>query len=458
MQIDIPTPEWAVPFLEPARYKVAYGGRASGKSHAFAENLIDRCLDGGVRAVCIREVQSSIKDSVRQLLVDKIQKFGLGTQFEVMEQEIRCPGNGLILFRGMQSYNAENIKSLENIDIAWVEEAQTLSAHSLRLLRPTIRKPGSELWFTYNPRHETDAVDAFFCGKAPPADSVIRAVNWQDNPWLPDVMRQEMRADYASDPEMADHVWGGGYERITDASYYAKHIAAAEREQRIGHYPYDSRYQVMTAWDLGIDDYTAIWFIQEIDGKPRIIDYYESSGFGLDENIRAALPELNDDVMERAASLVEMGRDRSFKYGMFYFPHDIRARDIGNGMTRVETVMQENVPRRLINVGSQNGPVDRINATRRILPLCTFNRTENVMLGISRLRRYRRKENVQMGTLGGPLHDDASHGSDAFGEFAVNWAREVEPYAPPPIKEIPQGMVMLSPPPEPGLGPRRTAV
>jgi len=193
--LTIDVPRAFAPLLKPSRYKGAYGGRGGAKSHFFAEQLILRCFAKQTRAVCIREVQDTIKDSVRQLLVDKIQKLGLGAAFDCLEAEIRGKNGSLIIFRGMQSYNAENIKSLENFDIAWVEEAQTLSDKSLRLLRPTIRSEGSELWFSWNPRHDTDPVDAFFRGAKRHPDSISVSVNWNDNPWFPDVLRQEKNAD-----------------------------------------------------------------------------------------------------------------------------------------------------------------------------------------------------------------------------------------------------------------------
>src|SRR5690242_82654 len=187
-QLIVEAPDALLPLLKPARYKAAYGGRGGAKSHFFAEQIVLRCFSRKTRVACIREVQASIKDSVRQLLIDKIEKLGLGWAFDVLETEIRgrqgTPSAGsLIVFKGMQSYNAHNIKSLEDFDIAWVEEAQTLSDISLRLLRPTIRKDGSELWFSWNPRHETDAVDKFFRGESPPENAVIVSVNWYDNPW-----------------------------------------------------------------------------------------------------------------------------------------------------------------------------------------------------------------------------------------------------------------------------------
>lgn len=171
--LDIRVPEAYAPLLKPKRYKGAHGGRGGAKSHFFAEQLVVRCYGKTTRAVYIREVQNSIKESVRQLIVDKIAALKLGAFFEILESEIRGSNGSLIIFRGMQSYNAENIKSLEDYDIAWVEEAQSLSAHPLRLLRPTIRKDGSELWFSWNPRFETDAVDLFFRGGKPRDDATV---------------------------------------------------------------------------------------------------------------------------------------------------------------------------------------------------------------------------------------------------------------------------------------------
>ena len=184
---------------------------------------------------------------MRQLLIDKIAKFDLGGSFNVFESEIRGRNGSLIVFKGMQSYNSENIKSLEGYDIAWVEEAQNLSETSLRLLRPTIRKPGSELWFSWNPRHETDAVDRFFRGGKHRDDAALVAVNWHDNPWFPQVLNSEKESDYANDPEMAEHVWGGNYEIVSEASYYARLIAEAERQGRIGDFPHDQGLTVVTS-------------------------------------------------------------------------------------------------------------------------------------------------------------------------------------------------------------------
>ena len=200
--LSLETPRAFLPLLKPARYKGAYGGRGGAKSHFFAEEVLLRAIEEPIRIICIREVQNSIRDSVRQLLVDKIQALELGAHFEVLDAEIRVHNGGLINFKGKQSYNAANIKSLEGYKIAWVEEAQTLSQHSLDLLRPTLREEGSELWFSWNPRFNTDPVDAFF-RKTPPPDAVSVCVNWSDNPWFPVVLCREMQHDFETDPDKA---------------------------------------------------------------------------------------------------------------------------------------------------------------------------------------------------------------------------------------------------------------
>lgn len=443
--LAVEVPRAFAPLLEPKRYKGAYGGRGAAKSHFFAQQLVLRCICAPARAVCIREIQNSIRESVRQLIVDKIRYLGLGSFFTILESEIRGGNGAIIIFKGMQSFNAENIKSLEDYDIAWVEEAQSLSEISLRLLRPTIRKPGSELWFSWNPRHETDAVDKFFRGGNRRNDTVLVPVNWNDNPWLPDVLRHEKDSDYAADPEMAGHVWGGGYEVVGEASYYARLVADAEREGRIGDFPHVPALPVNTAWDIGIDDYTAIWFIQDNGVMATAIDYHETSGEGAEEIVRTALPELQPEPRLIASALSAIGRETPFRYAGHFLPHDVKMREWGAaGRTRALTLMGLGV--KPIHVGVQQGPAERVNATRILLPLMRFNRTPRVMLGLSRLRRYARRHCTTLGGFSGPLHDVNSHGADAFGEYAVN-CRLVLPRNMQAKPAQPRGTIVLPGPP-----------
>jgi len=220
--LNIDTPRWALPLLRPARYKGAHGGRGSGKSHFFAELLIEEHIrNPNQSSVCVREIQLSLNQSVKRLLENKIQELNVGSYFEVQDKMIKSTkGSGLIIFQGMQNHTADSIKSLEGYDRAWVEEAQSLSQHSLDLLRPTIRKPGSELWFSWNPRLDTDPVDNLLRGAEPPPNATVVEVNFSDNPWFPDVLREEMEYDRSRDPDKYAHVWLGGYVQNSEARVF----------------------------------------------------------------------------------------------------------------------------------------------------------------------------------------------------------------------------------------------
>ena len=211
--LRIPTAPVFEPLLKPARYKGGHGGRGSAKSHFFSESAVERCVQyPGTRIVCVREVQRSLKESVKRLIEDKIQQFELGSLFGVQNDQIIAPGGGVIMFQGMQDHTAESIKSLEGFDIAYVEEAQTLTARSLEMLRPTIRKPGSELWFGWNPRNATDPVDELLRGKTIPPDAVVVRTSYKQNPWFPAELEVERQFDYKNNPHRYAHIWEGEYE------------------------------------------------------------------------------------------------------------------------------------------------------------------------------------------------------------------------------------------------------
>jgi len=461
-RVEVDVPEAFEPLLKPARYKGAFGGRGGAKSWFFANQIVLKAFTSTVRIVCIREVQHTLRESARDLIASRIQALGLGPFFEILEDRIRSKNGSLIIFRGMQSYNAENIKSLEDFDLAWVEEAQTLSERSLRYLRPTIRKPGSELWFSWNPRHDTDPVDRFFRGSEARTNATLVQVGWSDNPWFTKELADDKARDYTDDPEMAEHVWGGGYEIISQGAYFARRLADAEREGRVGFYPHFPALPVYTAWDIGVDDYTAIWFFQirQIDDtmpswrhatttpRVRVIDYYEASGAGADEIIAAALPEYSKDLQTRAEALVELGRDEPFQYGRHFWPHDVKVREWGSGAkTRVEIVTSLGIPIASMALGAAQNPEERIAATRALIPLCEFHQSRRVVHGISRLRRYSRKLNEALGVYMGPLHDENSHAADAFGEFAANAGVRALPRPPERLEELPPGSVRAPPVP-----------
>lgn len=213
-------PEYYRDYFHPKRYKGLYGGRGSGKSHCFAgHGVILAAQRPGFRMVCVREVQRSIADSVKQLIEDKIQAYGLGGFFRLTDNEITGKNGSRIIFRGMQNHTAASIKSLEGFDVAWVEEAQTISAKSLELLTPTIRKPGSEIWASWNPENEDDPIDVFM-RQNPSDDMLVKLVNWNDNPWFPAELKADMERDKLRDPDKYEHVWNGEYRSMSSSRVF----------------------------------------------------------------------------------------------------------------------------------------------------------------------------------------------------------------------------------------------
>ena len=265
--LQIHTPEWCLPLLEPARYKGAWGGRGSGKSHAFAELMIEEhIIDPKRRSVCVREIQKSLNQSVKRLLETKIEAMNAGAYFEVQDSVIKSKkGDGAIIFQGMQNHTADSIKSLEGYDCAWVEEAQSLSQTSLDLLRPTIRKPNSELWFTWNPRQESDPVDFLLRGPEPPASATVIKVNFGENPWFPDVLREEMEYDKRRDPDKYQHVWMGQYLRNSNSRVF--------RNWKIDDFeaPQEAVHRLGADWGFSVDPTVLVRC--HIIGRTLYIDY-----------------------------------------------------------------------------------------------------------------------------------------------------------------------------------------
>ena len=267
MELNIETPEWAEPLLAPARYKGIWGGRGSGKSHERAEAMVEaHILNPNTASVCLREVQKSIKFSVKRLLEQKIKSMGVESHFEIQDTMIKnTKGDGVIIFQGMQNHTADSIKSLEGFDIAWFEEAQTASQRSLDLLRPTIRKPGSELWFTWNPHKETDPIDVLLRGKTPPPNSQIIKVNYLDNPWFPDVLREEMEYDKRRDTDKYTHIWLGGYVKNSEARVF-KNWKVEEFEA-----PADAVHRLGADWGFSVDPTVGVRC--HVVGRKVFVDY-----------------------------------------------------------------------------------------------------------------------------------------------------------------------------------------
>jgi phage terminase large subunit len=209
-----------LPLEKDARYLGAHGGRGSSKSHYFGGKWLRRSVAEKFDCVCLREVQRSLEFSVKKLLEQKIESHNAGAYFDVQDRRILSKHGGTTIFEGLQNHTADSIKSLEDFDVAFTEEAHGLSQRSLDILRPTIRKPGSQLWFAWNPDLDTDPIDALLRGPNPPPDAIVVQANYLDNPWLPQVLREEVEYDKKRDPDKYAHVWLGAYRRNSEARVF----------------------------------------------------------------------------------------------------------------------------------------------------------------------------------------------------------------------------------------------
>ena len=423
--LRINTAKVFVPLLAPSRYKGAHGGRGSGKSHFFAEKLIEDCVvepgdsGAGMRAVCIREVQKDLAQSSKLLIETKLASLGLGEAqgFKIFRDVIETPKDGIMIFKGMNDYTADSIKSLEGFKRAWWEEAQTATMHSLNLLRPPIRAQESELWFSWNPRRKTDPVDIMLRGEEKPSGSVVVRANWRDNPWLTQELIQERLDCLRMQPDQYDHIWEGGYVSVIEGAYFAKQIATARQEGRIGRVAADPLMTKRMFVDIGGTgaraDAFALWVAQFIGKELRILNYYEAVG----QPLGAHLGWMRENSYTPATSQIWLPHDGETHDRVYNVSYESALREAGYQVTVVP------------NQG-KGAAKARIEAGRRLFPSMWFNE-EKTSAGIDALGWYHEKKDENRGIGLGPEHDWASHGSDAFGLMCVAYE------APNQIKQKP---------------------
>lgn len=208
-EIAVDLPAWAECFEKPARFRVLYGGRGSSKSWTIARQLLIRGMQRRHFILCAREIQLSIRDSSKRVIESQIEALGLEAEFKITDSYIEhCPTGTTFVFWGL-SDSAEKLRSAEGITLAWIEEAQTVSQASLDALFPTVRAAGSEIWISFNPQLETDPVYKMFIANAPPPKSIVCKVNYSENPWFPEALRDQMEWDRETDPDKFRHVWEG---------------------------------------------------------------------------------------------------------------------------------------------------------------------------------------------------------------------------------------------------------
>ncbi len=420
--LSLPTAEAFVPLLEPAPYKGAHGGRGSGKSHFFAELLIEDCLaepgnsgGEGMRAVCIREVQKDLAQSSKQLLESKLRTHQLTAAdgFRVFKDRIQVPGDGAIIFKGMNDYTAESIKSLEGFKRGWWEEAQTATLHSLNLYRPTLRANGAERWFSWNPRKKADPIEHLLRGAGLPTGARVVRANWRDNPWFTAELERERQDCLRTQPEQYDHIWEGGYVTLLEGAYFAAHLNEARAAGRIGRVAADPLLTLRAFFDIGGTgaraDAVAIWILQFVGREIRALDYYEAVGQPL-------------------ATHVEWMRKRGYVPSrcQIWLPHDGESNDKVYDVSYASALKDAGYNVTTVPNQGKGAAAQRIAAGRRYFPSFYFHAPEGVgedaptvQAGLDALGWYHEKRDPTRQIGLGPEHDWSSHGADAFGLACV---------------------------------------
>lgn len=385
----------------PSRYKVAYGGRGSGKSWNFARALLLKGVNEKLRILCAREVQRSIKDSVHKLLEDQIQALGLGSKYIVLEQEIRGIIGTEIIYVGLATQTVESIKSYEGVDIVWVEEAQVISSRSWQILIPTIRKEKSEIWVSLNPELDLDPTYVRFIKNTPP-DTQLVEVNWRDNPWFPRVLQAERLHDKATLPDSEyNHIWEGRCKPAVEGAIYYGEITSAELGGRIRSVPVDLMLKAHVVIDLGWNDEMAIIIVQRLGAEIRVCHYIE-------------------DHHRTLASYSNQLREMGYNWGKVWLPPaDGFSKDFktGKGADQIMTALGWTVAKKeeVADLGVEEG----IRNVRMTWPRMYFDKDNTVTL-LERLKRYNRKINRQTLTAGTPQSDHSRHAADCIRYMAAN--------------------------------------
>lgn len=415
-KLQVQIPEKLGFLFHPMRYKGALGGRGSSKSWSFARALLAIGRSKATRILCAREVQKSIRDSVHQLLRDQITILKLDSFYEVLTTEIRGANGTQILFTGLSEHTVDTIKSFEGVDIVWCEEAQAISKRSWDILTPTIRKEGSEIWFTYNPDLETDETHQRFVIN-PPDDCMVVHMNYNDNPWFNEVLEKERLDCQKNRPDDYDNIWLGKCRPAVEGAIYYKNIQEMENQGRICNVPYDPMLRVHVIFDLGWNDSMSVGLVQRQTSEIRIIKYIE------------------DDHRTIADYSAEL-KNLKMNWGKVWLPHDGYSGDLKTGMSTASIMRRLGwtVPER---DEIKELPVeDGIRLSRMKFPQVYIDKTNCERL-IECLKRYRRRINRETNTAGAPLHDDYSHGADLFRYICLNAGQMTNQddkpiYIPPP--------------------------
>lgn len=350
-----------------------------------------------LRIVCGREIQKSIADSVHALLGDLIREHGLQDFYEILRDVIRGINGTEFKFRGLK-HNTTDLKSLEGADVVWIEEAENVSNSSWEILIPTVRKEGSEIWVSFNPKNLTDPTYQRFVAYTD-EDMIAIKIGWQDNPFFPSVLDKERRKLEAADPEAYLHIWEGMPDTRRNGAVYARQLAKAREDGRITRVPYDPACEVFTAWDLGFGDATSIWWLQFVGRELRWLEYYENAG----------------EQLDHYAQIVKAKKYNYATHG-HYLPHDG-----GHGNIRGESVSKQ-----LLQMGLSNTVLAReidiapgIELLRQTIAYSVFD-AEGCKDGIHALDNYGYEWDEDRSIFKAkPRHDWTSHAADAARYAAI---------------------------------------
>jgi phage terminase large subunit len=408
----IKIPEAFESLFTPSRLRVYYGGRGGAKSESVARYLLASGMEKPLTILCARELQASIKDSVHGLLSDLIDKHHLSSFYDVLQTEIRGKNGTKFIFAGLR-HNISSIKSMHEVNKCWVEEAETVSDHSWTILLPTIRAEGSEIIITFNPDIEDSPTYQRFVVN-PPSYAVVKKINYDQNPYFPDVLRMEMEELQKRDPEKFKHVWLGFPKMAVEGAIYAAELQRARDDGRICDVPYDDRYPVSCFWDLGWADNTSIWFVQIINHEFRVIDCYQSQ-------------------FQKTPHYIDVLNERGYLYDRIVLPHDATAEHANADRTWLELVSRAF---RNANVSAgKRQPVEvRLEAVKNMFSLLKIDKTK-CRDGLTALSRYHFAIDPETGKSSRePFHGPESNLADAFGymclEMEESSPRDYTPSAP----------------------------
>ncbi len=414
--IGTQTPPTAIEFPEslqclfqPKRFKILWGGRGAGRSWGVARALLLKGLQQPLRVLCVREFQNSIGESVHKVLSDQIEALSLSEYYRIEKAKIYGPNGTEFSFEGIKN-NTTRIKSYEGIDICWVEEAVKVSKSSWEILIPTIRRENSEIWMTFNPELETDYTYRRFVLQADDS-CIVRKMTFEDNPWFPEVLRQEMLRDKERDYDSYLNVWLGHCKVALQGAVYGRELRRAMEENRICKVPYEQSVPVDVFFDLGRADNTAMWFAQRVGMERRLLKYHEANG--------TSIPI--DDLTGGINYFIRYMQGTGYIIGTVFLPHDAKAKRLGSKRS-IEEIFRQGGFR--VQIVPRLSVTDGINAARIIFPTCWFDE-EGCEDGINALRHYRYKvmesidDNSPKQLSNDPVHDWASDGADAFRYFAV---------------------------------------